>query len=185
MERALLVGAQLKGHRNSWDVEDSLIELSQLAQTAGLEVAGQTWQRVDRFQPASLVGTGKVEELIELRHGLGWRWQKPQSIRTKDRSAPSRVLPEAWGQDRPLRGKSSCQGEPMWWKGWSWQRLQRMEERTPWIVCMVRLASSRSRWPCEPRPWQLRHRASGTGVPSWSRPGWQVRQAWPSARARA
>lgn len=67
-----MVGAQLKGHRNSWDVEDSLIELGQLARTAGLEVAGQTWQRVDRFQPATLVGAGKVEELIDLRHDLGW-----------------------------------------------------------------------------------------------------------------
>lgn len=67
----MLVGAQLKSQRNGWDVEDSLVELGQLAQTAGLEVAGQTWQRVDRFQPATLVGAGKVEELIDLRHDLG------------------------------------------------------------------------------------------------------------------
>jgi GTP-binding protein HflX len=61
----------LKSQRNGWDIEDSLIELGQLARTAGLEVAGQTWQRVDRFQPATLVGTGKVEELSELRYDLG------------------------------------------------------------------------------------------------------------------
>lgn len=64
------MGAQLKRQGTGWDVEDSLIELGQLARTAGLEVAGQTWQRVDRFQPATFVGTGKVEELADLRHDL-------------------------------------------------------------------------------------------------------------------
>jgi len=67
----LLVAAQLKSQRIGWDVEDSLVELGQLARTAGLEVAGQTWQRVDRFQPATFVGTGKVEELADLRLDLG------------------------------------------------------------------------------------------------------------------
>jgi GTPase len=70
VERALLVGVQLKQQRNGWDIEDSLLELGQLARTAGLEVVGQTWQRVDRFHPATVVGSGKVEELRELRHDL-------------------------------------------------------------------------------------------------------------------
>lgn len=70
-ERALLVGAQLKNQRNGWDIEDSLVELGQLARTAGLEIAGQTWQRLDHFHAATLVGTGKVEELADLRHDLG------------------------------------------------------------------------------------------------------------------
>lgn len=81
-ERALLVGAQLKNPQNSaagrqprdtqvpWDIEDSLVELSQLARTAGLEVAGQTWQRLDHFHPATLIGSGKVQELIDLHHDL-------------------------------------------------------------------------------------------------------------------
>jgi GTP-binding protein HflX len=43
-----------------------------LARTAGVEVVGQTWQRLDHFNPASLVGTGKVEELVELRHDLNY-----------------------------------------------------------------------------------------------------------------
>lgn len=71
-ERALLVGVQLKNQRGGWDVEDSLLELAQLARTAGLEVVGQTWQRLNRFHPATLVGSGKVEELVELRHDLGY-----------------------------------------------------------------------------------------------------------------
>jgi len=61
---------QLKSQRNGWDIEDSLVELGQLAWTAGLEVVGQTWQRLDRFHPATLVGSGKVEELNELRRDL-------------------------------------------------------------------------------------------------------------------
>jgi GTP-binding protein HflX len=67
----LLVGAQLKARRGGWDLEDSLAELSQLSRTAGLEVVGQTWQRLNGFNPATLVGAGKVEELVELRKDLG------------------------------------------------------------------------------------------------------------------
>lgn len=72
VERALLVGVQLKQQQDGWDIEDSLVELGQLARTAGVEVVGQTWQRVDHFQPATLVGSGKLEELIELRRDLGY-----------------------------------------------------------------------------------------------------------------
>jgi GTP-binding protein HflX len=66
----LLVGAQLKSQRNGWDIEDSLAELAQLARTAGLQVVGQTWQRLERFHSATLIGSGKVDELLELRHDL-------------------------------------------------------------------------------------------------------------------
>jgi GTPase len=69
-EKALLVGAQLKAHDDGWDVEDSLSELAQLAWTAGLEVAGRTWQRLDTFNPATRIGAGKVTELVELCHDL-------------------------------------------------------------------------------------------------------------------
>lgn len=60
----------MKSQRNGWDIEDSLAELAQLAHTAGLEVVGQTWQRLERFYSATLIGSGKVDELIELRHDL-------------------------------------------------------------------------------------------------------------------
>jgi len=66
----LLVGIRLKGETSGWDIEDSLAELCQLSRTAGLEVAGQTWQRLHRFNPATLVGSGKVKELVELCHDL-------------------------------------------------------------------------------------------------------------------
>ena len=69
-ERALLIGVDLKRETGNWAIEDSLLELGQLAQTAGLAVAGQTWQRLDRYNPATLVGTGKLAELQELRADL-------------------------------------------------------------------------------------------------------------------
>jgi GTP-binding protein HflX len=68
--RVLLVGAQLKMQDGGWDIEDSLLELGQLARTAGLQVVGCTWQRLDRYNPATLVGSGKVEELVDLRRDL-------------------------------------------------------------------------------------------------------------------
>ena len=64
------MGVQLKNQRGGWVVEDSLLELGQLARTAGLEVVGQTWQRLNRYNSATLIGPGKVEELADLRHDL-------------------------------------------------------------------------------------------------------------------
>lgn len=62
-ERAFLVGAELKHGRPLLIVEDSLLELSRLAETAGLDVVGQTFQRFDRPDSATYIGSGKVEEV--------------------------------------------------------------------------------------------------------------------------
>jgi GTP-binding protein HflX len=96
VERALLVGARLKAGHESWDLEDSLVELGQLARTAGVEVAGQTWQRLDHFHPATLIGAGKVEELVELRQDLGY-----DLVIFDDELSPrqQRNLEEALGED--------------------------------------------------------------------------------------
>jgi GTP-binding protein HflX len=64
--RAVLVGVELKGKKTAWTVQDSLEELGQLAKTAGLSVAGATYQKLARPDPATFVGSGKVEELREL-----------------------------------------------------------------------------------------------------------------------
>lgn len=53
----------MKGDRNLLSVEDSLAELAQLARTAGLEVVGQTYQRIQDIDPATFIGSGKVEEI--------------------------------------------------------------------------------------------------------------------------
>ncbi len=62
-ERAFLVGAELKLGRPLLSVEDSLLELQRLADTAGLFVVGQTIQRFDRPDSATYIGSGKVEEV--------------------------------------------------------------------------------------------------------------------------
>jgi len=55
-----------------WPVEDSLAELAQLAHTASVEVVGQIYQRLESINPATFIGKGKVEELVEYRDELGY-----------------------------------------------------------------------------------------------------------------
>jgi len=79
-EQGFLVGVELKSLRSSPDhvtspaqlfsVEDSLEELAALADTAGLGVAGGTYQRLEHIQPATYIGKGKVEELKQYRDEL-------------------------------------------------------------------------------------------------------------------
>jgi GTP-binding protein HflX len=63
---AVLVGIELRTGSPGWSIEDSLAELGRLADTAGLRVAGTTWQRIQRPDPATLIGSGKVEEIRQL-----------------------------------------------------------------------------------------------------------------------
>lgn len=69
-ERAYLVGAEVKGSSSAWSLEDSLSELSRLADTAGLNVVGQAVQRLEDINPATFIGKGKVEELALLAQEL-------------------------------------------------------------------------------------------------------------------
>ncbi|MCB0071413.1 MAG: GTPase HflX [Caldilineaceae bacterium] len=62
-ERAVLVGVELHGLPGLLSLQDSLEELALLADTAGLEVVGTVTQRLDTPNPATLIGTGKLEEL--------------------------------------------------------------------------------------------------------------------------
>ena len=61
-----MVGAELKQERPLLPVEDSLDELARLATTAGLEVVGQTMQRLDKINISTYIGPGKVEEIKAL-----------------------------------------------------------------------------------------------------------------------
>jgi GTP-binding protein HflX len=45
----------------------SLDELALLARTAGLDVVGRTTQRIDRIHAATLIGSGKLKEIVESR----------------------------------------------------------------------------------------------------------------------
>lgn len=59
-ERAYLVGVAFS---NKDDVEYSLKELKNLCETAGLEVIGKTYQLIRTVTPATLIGSGKLEEI--------------------------------------------------------------------------------------------------------------------------
>ena len=65
-ERAFLVGVDLREEHDLLSVDDSLSELSLLAETAGLEVVGMDTQRLDSPNPKTFIGTGKVEEVAAL-----------------------------------------------------------------------------------------------------------------------
>ncbi len=62
-ERAFLVGVEIRSDPSPLSLEDSLAELRLLAQTADLEVVGETYQRLERPHPDTLIGSGKVEEI--------------------------------------------------------------------------------------------------------------------------
>ena len=62
-DRAFLVAADTRGALLS--AEESLDELEELARTAGAVVAGRTSQRLQNPHPATYIGKGKVEEVVE------------------------------------------------------------------------------------------------------------------------
>ncbi len=61
-ERAILVGVITQKSRK-WEVREALNELELLARTAGAEVVGRVTQSLDRINPATYIGKGKVQEL--------------------------------------------------------------------------------------------------------------------------
>jgi GTPase len=65
-ERAFLVGVDVHGQDHILTLEDSLAELSLLCDTAGLEVVGELTQKINRPNPETFIGSGKVEELKAL-----------------------------------------------------------------------------------------------------------------------
>ncbi len=60
-ERAFLVALELKS-RPVWETNDSLDELSQLAETAGAEVIGTGRQKLESPVAATFIGKGKADE---------------------------------------------------------------------------------------------------------------------------
>ena len=86
-ERAVLVGVELHREQTrarsvvalsraqaagaTLSLDDSLVELDELARTAGAEIAGVVRQKLDRPDSATFIGKGKVEELKELCQVLG------------------------------------------------------------------------------------------------------------------
>lgn len=62
-ERAFMVGVEIRGDNNLLNLDESLAELRLLADTAGLEVVGQSTQKLDSPYVRTLIGPGKIEEI--------------------------------------------------------------------------------------------------------------------------
>jgi len=69
-EKALLVGVIRPGTTES-QIHEHLDELELLAETAGAKIAGRITQRVSKINPATFIGKGKAEELLNQAKELG------------------------------------------------------------------------------------------------------------------
>jgi GTP-binding protein HflX len=66
-EKAFLIAVDT-GDDSGWTAEDSLVELANLATTAGAEVVGAEWQNRRHADPNWYIGKGKAEELVAARN---------------------------------------------------------------------------------------------------------------------
>lgn len=64
-DRAIVVGVGLKTEPLS-EIKENLLELEELVSAAGGEVIGSLIQVLPQWNPATLIGTGKVEEVAEM-----------------------------------------------------------------------------------------------------------------------
>ena len=64
-EKAIVVGVGLKTD-SLHEIKESLLELEELAYAAGAEVVGSLTQVTPKYNPATLIGTGKVDEVADL-----------------------------------------------------------------------------------------------------------------------
>ncbi|MCA9865591.1 MAG: GTPase HflX [Anaerolineales bacterium] len=95
-EQAFLVGVELRDDPALLPVEDSLDELTRLADTAGIDVVGQAIQRIDKPNSATYIGSGKVEEVKLLVDEL-----QADVVIFDDELSPrhQRELEEAFGEE--------------------------------------------------------------------------------------
>ncbi len=70
IDRALMVGVELLDEKRFLSLENSLSELKRLADTAGFEVVGQITQKLNRPDPKTFIGSGKVREVKNLAEEL-------------------------------------------------------------------------------------------------------------------
>lgn len=71
IEAGFLVGAEIYQARPLLSTDDSLDELAQLADTAGMKVVGRATQKVRHIDSATYIGSGKVEEIKDAVAQLG------------------------------------------------------------------------------------------------------------------
>jgi len=93
-----LVGARVQGQAGLFTLHDSLDELEQLARTAGIDVVGREMQRLDAVNPATFIGSGKVEEIKGLQTELGFQIVifddelTPAQLRNLEKALEVRIL---------------------------------------------------------------------------------------------
>lgn len=104
VEKGYLVGIYIKRSRPLLNVDDSLVELSLLAKTAGVKVIGQTHQNLNKPHPATLIGPGKVDEIREELAAL-----HVDVIIFDDELSPrhQRELEKAFGEDIKVLDRSA------------------------------------------------------------------------------
>ncbi|CAM6123323.1 unnamed protein product [Calypogeia fissa] len=97
-ERAYMVGIDRKGAggRALFGIQDSLDELAQLADTAGLTIVGSTYQKLENPNPKTYIGGGKVAELKAAIQAF-----KAETVIFDDELSPgqARNLEKAFGDD--------------------------------------------------------------------------------------
>ena len=64
-EKAVLVAVEMNRQEHLWSLDDTLVELEYLANTAGAQVVGNVTQRANRLG-STYVGSGKVDEIREM-----------------------------------------------------------------------------------------------------------------------
>ncbi len=91
-----MVGVELKRPRNEFPIDDSLDELERLAETAGLGVVGRAVQHLERLNPATLIGKGKLAEIVAARAATPY-----DALIFDDELAPNqqREIEQAFGGD--------------------------------------------------------------------------------------
>ncbi|CAH9080938.1 unnamed protein product [Cuscuta epithymum] len=96
-EKAYIVGVACKSSTDdSFGIEESLKELAQLADTAGLVVVGSTYQKLSTPNPRTYIGSGKVSEVKSAIHSLG-----AESVIFDDELSPGQLrnLEKSFGAD--------------------------------------------------------------------------------------
>lgn len=63
--RGYLIGVALQQASSQFSFEESLTELALLADTAGIDVVGQTYQRAKQINPKTFIGKGKLQQVID------------------------------------------------------------------------------------------------------------------------